>query len=231
MNKIDDHEDEEGDNEDEKPPGEDSQAEFEVAAFTPEEKLIEPAKDIVKNIDNSGGSVEKAAPESESSNTEPEAMQKNTSTVTVNNASEATVVHEPSKVCEDTSVAGNASQDDDIQSGVSSEVESGGLESSPQTAPPPRGKSARGRKRQASGGKKTARNTRTKKVVEDAGCEDGTENDNNGLTGADEVKKAKLSDEQTQENADADESIQDAAAIEDTQPKRVTRARTQRRKK
>ncbi|XP_028398750.1 splicing factor, arginine/serine-rich 15-like isoform X2 [Dendronephthya gigantea] len=212
---------------DEKPPGEDTQAEFEVAAFTPDEKPAEPVENIVENIDKSDGTIEKAAAVSETRSTEPEAMKQDTSSVTVNNLSETAAAPEPANVCEDTSDAGNSGQGND--SSVTSGVESGGLEPSPKTAS--RGKSTRGRKRQATGGRKTARNTRTKKVVENAGYEDRIGNDNDGLTGTDEVKKVKLSDEQTQENTDADENIQEATIEEDIQPKRVTRARTQRRKK
>lgn len=229
LNKIDEHENDEGagDHEDEKPPGEETQAEFEVTAFTPDEKPAEAIETTVKNIDKPKSNVENTLTEKS------EAMQQDATTVTVNNTSSTEVATAPetAKVSEPASTPENNTQGNDTQASVTSGVESGGLEASPM----PRTKAARGRKRQAAGGrKKTARNTKTKKAVEDiAGPEEGlgNNNDTDGLTGTeDDVKKAKVDGELSQESTDADESME-GEAPEDTKPKRVTRARSQRRKK
>ena len=203
MNKIDENENE-GDHEDEKPPGEETQAEFEVTAFSPGEKPADTSETIVKN--------------------EPEVKNEKTQ------ASSSNVTTKP----EPTSLSDlEKAPENNGEINVTSQAENEGLE----TSPSPRTKASRGRKRAATGARKktaAARNTRSKKAAEDAGeLEDGigNNNDTDGLTEtADDIKKAKVDSEQSQGNADANESIKEETA-EDIAPKRVTRARSLRQKK
>ena len=125
---------------------------------------------------------------------------------------------------EPTVVSGN-----DNQTSIATDAGNGEVEKSVV----PRSKATRGRKRPAGGRKKTpARNTR-KKVVEDtSGSEDttGNNNDTDGLVQTEvEVKKAKVDGEVSQEGTGAEDEV--AATTEETKPKRVTRARSQRKKK
>ena len=214
MNKIDENENE-GDHEDEKPPGEETQAEFEVTAFSPGEKSTDTLGTNVKN-------------EPELKNEKTQANSGNTVAVYNTSPSNVTTKPEPTSLSD----LGKAPENNG-ETNVTSQAENEGLE----TSPSPRTKAARGRKRAATGARKkaaAARNTRSKKAAEDAGeLEDGigNNNDTDGLTEtADDIKKAKVDSEQSQGNADANESIKEETA-EDIAPKRVTRARSLRQKK
>ena len=224
MNKIDDHEDE-GDHEDEKPPGEETQAEFEVTAFTPDEK---PAETIVHNTNEPELTVEKAQTNNESTVSEKSATIQQDVTAVSETVTNVTNVTTESEI-----VSGNFSQAiNDSQANSTLEGESEKMEASPA----PRTKATRGRKRQAAAGRKKApaRNAKAKKVVEDVvSPEAGVENNNDtdGLTGTEEeVKKAKIDSELLQESTGANETAEEETPM-DTKPKRVTRARAQRRKK
>ena len=249
MNKIDDHE-HDVDNEDEKPPGEEAQAEFEVTAFTEEEK---PAvENIVKNelesivektLANSAENIVENKPESTVVKKEPESIceksQANSGSivaeksvpmeqdVTVSNTSLTEATIKPESTCD--SDLANVSENNSEEN-VTSQAESDGLEASPA----PRAKASRGKKRQATGARKktAARNTRVKKTVEDTvEPEDGIGN-NNGTDGftetGDEIKRVKIESEQ--DSTGTDESMKGETA-EDIVPKRVTRARSLRQKK
>lgn len=240
LNKIDGKNDNgESDHEDEKPPGEESQAEFVVTALTPDEKPADKVQTPVKNNNEPEADVEKVGPESESTIEKPQTTEDLSLAATVNDTSptEGIVAPEPAKVSEPADVSENNSQASVTSLDESKESEE--LEPSPTTAP--RRKAARGRKRPATGTRKktTPRSTRSKKPVEDiVGSEDGVGNDveTDGLTESqEEIKKVKVDDEMSQESIGADESnenVQEEVAIEeDAKPKRVTRARAQRRKK
>ena len=224
MNKIDDHEDE-GDHEDEKPPGEETQAEFEVTAFAPDEK---PAETIVHNTNEPDLTVEKAQTNNESTLTEKSTtIQQDVTAVSETVTSVTNVTTESDRVSGIVSQAINDSQANSTLEGESEKMEASAA---------PRTKAARGRKRQAAAGRKKApaRNAKAKKVVEDiVSPEAGVENNNDtdGLTGSEEeVKKAKVDGELAQESTGTDETAEEETPM-DTKPKRVTRARAQRRKK
>ena len=229
LNKIDGDQGD-GDHEDEKPPGEESQAEFEVAAFSPEEKPADPAENIAED----GREREaKALGTSETTPEKTEPMQVDTTTLTT--VPESTKISEATHVSEEAKPPGNNSQANVTRESNESE----GEEPSPTTAP--RTKAGRGRKRQATGGRKkatNARNTRTKKTVKDIeGSQHGVgiNNDTNGLAGTEEAKKAKIDSVISLANTEAEESgenkstQEDVAVEEEPTPKRVTRARSRRK--